>query len=168
MVCWLALCLGRKVEERLGKKCQGAVRGRKGTEGEGEEGWKLQNWNHFRYTLVNRSNVFFTCHLICVWSANTRDQINILNTKQSGKHTEQKGKSSWWGLLCLICMYRTQNHSCLRRIKRTEIPEGLPGKKSYYICVIKRNILKLLLWSGELAFFFCGGLLVWGGVPLSG
>lgn len=41
------------MEERLGKKCQGATKGRKGTEGEeeggkGEEGSKLQSRNHFR------------------------------------------------------------------------------------------------------------------------
>lgn len=36
MVCWLALCLGRKVEERLGKECQGATRGGGEEEGKGE------------------------------------------------------------------------------------------------------------------------------------
>lgn len=52
MVCWLALCLGRKVEERLGKKCQGEVRGKKETEGE-EEGKVKEGQSysiHFRYT----------------------------------------------------------------------------------------------------------------------
>lgn len=33
MVCWLALCLGRKVEERLGKKWQEAAVGEEEEEG---------------------------------------------------------------------------------------------------------------------------------------
>lgn len=52
MVCWLALCLGRKVEERLGKKYK--RKGRKGTEEEGrkEEGQSLKNCNNFIYTHI--------------------------------------------------------------------------------------------------------------------
>lgn len=42
MVCWLALCLGRKVEERLGKECQGASRESKGTEEEEGEGGRVK------------------------------------------------------------------------------------------------------------------------------
>lgn len=66
MVCWLALCLGRKVEERLGKKCQGAARRREGTEGEEGLGWregggrvKATEWKSFQIYTENVIYVVF-------------------------------------------------------------------------------------------------------------
>lgn len=53
MVCWLALCLGRKAEERLGKERQGKTggiiggRGGKEEEEEEEDGSQLVSPNHF-------------------------------------------------------------------------------------------------------------------------
>lgn len=78
------------MEERLGKKCQGAARrggeegGRRGGE---EEGSKLQSGNHCRYTQRNGQVCFFLLvdldHLTL---------IDLLKTKVNEQNTEQRGE----------------------------------------------------------------------------
>lgn len=59
MVCWLALCLGRKVEERLGKKCQGEVKGKKETEG--EEGGKVKEGQSYSIGIISEIYIKWLC-----------------------------------------------------------------------------------------------------------
>lgn len=56
MVCWLALCLGRKAEERLGKKCQGEVK-----ETEGEEGGKVKEGQSYSIGIISDINIQWLC-----------------------------------------------------------------------------------------------------------
>lgn len=55
------------MEERLGKKFQGAARGRKGTEGEEGEGRVKASRNHFRYTHKTVKYVFVFLNAFCFW-----------------------------------------------------------------------------------------------------
>lgn len=166
MVCWLALCLGRKVEERLGKKCQGAAGEeegdwRRGGGGKGEEGSKLQSRNHFRYTHKMVKYVFFlnACGF-WIWPPDTKDQLIYL--RQVNGQTQSKGKSTSWALAFQVA-HITLKVICAWK-EHMKLLKDLPGEVSDNTTVLAF----LSLRCGELAFFFCGGLLVWGGVPLSG